>query len=295
MKSILRTSSNGNASITLYTDGTRIVEYPDSGLVLDYPMNVDIRLSTKCAFGRNSNTGKAVCEFCHESATTNGRVANYNELFLKLEGLPRTTELAIGANFIDREFTLFMRKLRDAEFITNITINQGMLNENKDNLEHLIMAKYVRGVGISFRSSKWSFHDLQRYSNVVVHVIAGIDDWDDVNALADAGVKKILILGEKDFGFNAGKVDLNSESHKKWFRNLSALFKRFKVISFDNLALEQLNVRRFYSDQDWSVFNQGEHSIYINAVDKYFAPSSRSSAIESWDDQTVQSYFKKVK
>jgi len=58
--------------------------------------------------------------------------------------------------------------------------------------------------------------------------------------------------------------------------------------------LEQLNIKRFLTPEKWEEFNQGEHSFYINAVDKYFAPSSRSSEKTDWNEMTIPDYFKTI-
>lgn len=72
---LLNKYNNGNCTIEIYSDGTRITEWPDNEpLKLEYPLNVDIRLMTKCPYGLNPKTGKAVCSFCHESATRDGKV-----------------------------------------------------------------------------------------------------------------------------------------------------------------------------------------------------------------------------
>jgi hypothetical protein len=71
------------------------------------------------------------------------------------------------------------------------------------------------------------------------------------------------------------------------------LFNKFDVVSFDNLALEQLKINRFFTDENWSIFNNGEHSFYINAVDGYFSPSSRNPDKTDWNDITIKEYFKK--
>ena len=89
-------------------------------------------------------------------------------------------------------------------------------------------------------------------------------------------------MGEKDFGFNLDMVDTDSLSHKQWRWWVSQLFKVFDVVSFDNLALEQLHLKRFFTDDNWSVFHQGEHSIYIDAVNQTISPSSRSVDIKPW-------------
>ena len=57
-------------------------------------------------------------------------------------------------------------------------------------------------------------------------------------------------------------------------------------MSFDNLALEQLNVKRFILD--WSTMYQHEYSFYINAVEMYYSPSSRSSDKVYYSDGDIQ-------
>lgn len=39
---------NGNSSIVLKRDGTRVIEFEDE-LKLEYPLNLDIRVSTECS------------------------------------------------------------------------------------------------------------------------------------------------------------------------------------------------------------------------------------------------------
>ena len=107
-------------------------------------------------------------------------------------------------------------------------------------------------------------------------------------------MKKILVLGEKDFGFNHGKVDLTTRKHKEWLWWIRNMFNMFDVVSFDNLALEQLRINRFFTDKNWEVFNQGKHSFYINAVDGYFAPSSRNNSKTDWSNLIVKDYFKSL-
>jgi hypothetical protein len=158
-------------------------------------------------------------------------------------------------------------------------------------LNSLLTDGTVKGIGVSYRPGfKPAF--LQYYPHSVVHVIAGINDFDDVLTLRDHGVKKVLVLGEKDFGLNIGRVKLMSPSHFAWKTRVMELFEAFEVVSFDNLALEQLNPKRFFSDDIWAPVYQGEHSFYINAVTKTFAPSSRSAKTEPYTD--IRAYYKRV-
>ena len=103
---------------------------------------------------------------------------------------------------------------------------------------------------------------------------------------------KLLVLGEKDFGFNRGKVNLNTEQHKQWKSNIMQLTKIFDIVSFDNLGLQQLEIRGKITDEEYKSFYQGEHSMYINAVEQYFAPSSRTrNGAERFDVTDLRSYF----
>ena len=72
--------------------------------------------------------------------------------------------------------------------------------------------------------------------------------------MRDNGLK-ILILGYKYKGRGKDYKDHNFESINAKQRYLygvaSTLPNHFKVVSFDNLALEQLNVKRFIHPKDW--------------------------------------------
>jgi hypothetical protein len=293
---MLKKYNNGNAVVTIENDGSRVIEYENT-LSLDFPLNIDIRVSTQCSFGFNPKTGKAFCDFCHESARTDGSECDYDVLREKLTGLPKGIELAIGANQFTSGLYEFILWCNLQDYIVNLTVNQGHLKRDSEGLRHIIECGFIKGLGVSYRSSlKWDVPQfILDYDNTVFHVIAGIDSFHDVESLSKKGVKKILVLGEKDFGFNQGKVDLTTKSHKEWLWWIRNMFNVFDVVSFDNLALEQLKIQRFFTDKNWSIFNQGEHSFYINAVDKYYAPSSRSNMKSHWDICSVPDYFKLIK
>lgn len=283
---------NGNAKIELYSDGTRVIEYENT-LSLQYPLNIDIRVNTQCSFGQRPDGTYVLCNFCHESAKTDGKECDYSELQNKLIGLPEGIELAIGANNVTPSLIRFIKWCNSHGYIVNLTINQGHIKRDLQEIKFLIEYNLIKGLGVSYRSSlKWDVPELiLNYSNTVFHVIVGIDDFHDVESLSKRGVKKILCLGEKDFGFNQGKVDLKTESHKQWFWWVSNMFNVFDVVSFDNLALEQLKIRRFFNDKSWEVFNQNEHSFFVDSVNGFYHPSSRSYDKVDWNTMSMKEYF----
>lgn len=288
---------NGNANVWLdLRDGTRIIEYPDNEpLTLQTPLNIDIRVSTQCPYGYNVETQKSTCEFCHESALVNGQECHYASLLRVLMDakLPRGTEIALGVNQITDDLMQFVKNLWKLGLVVNITMNERYILEYGDTRLKEMMP-YVYGLGISYRSLQGclSLPDwIAEYPHTVIHVINGIDDFDDVKEL---GIKyhKLLVLGEKDFGFNRGKVNLDTPSHKQWKANVMQLTKIFDIVSFDNLGLQQLEIRGKITDEEYKSFYQGEHSMYINAVEQYFAPSSRTrNNIKYFGETDLRSYF----
>ena len=293
MEKLLHKYRNGNADVEIYDDGTRVIEFEDD-LQLEFPLNIDIRVSNQCSFGQKADGLPGFCTFCHEMAKVNGKECDYEQLLSKLEGLPKGIELAVGSNtFTDGLFN-FLKSCYKRGYICNVTVNQGHLKRDFKKITEAIQLGYIKGLGLSYRSSlKWEVpEEILNYENTVLHVIAGIDSIEDVLSLAEKGVKKILILGEKDFGYNRGKVDLSSEKHKHWVWYLMRVLKAFDVVSFDNLALEQVKPERFLSKEDYKLFNQGEHSMYIEAVGEYFSSSSRSFENIGWDAVSLKDYFK---
>lgn len=288
---------NGNAVVTLYSrDGTRIIEYPDNEpLTLQTPLNIDIRVSTQCPYGYDTTKQKSTCTFCHESALVKGQECDYGILqqVLMDAKLPRGTEIALGVNEVMNNLIQFVKNLYRLGLVVNITMNERYITEFGDTgLKQML--PYVFGLGISYRSLQGclSLPDwIADYPHTVIHVINGIDNFDDVKEL---GVKyhKLLILGEKDFGFNRGKVDLSTKEHKQWKSNIMQLTEIFDIVSFDNLGLQQLEIRGKITDEEYKSFYQGEHSMYINAVEQYFAPSSRTrNNIKHFSETDLRSYF----
>ena len=75
------------------------------------------------------------------------------------------------------------------------------------------------------------------------------------------------------------------------FKNLSGhinIIKGFKVVSFDNLAIDQLKLRRIFSNKDWNEFymgDDGQFTMYIDLVEEKYALSSTSiERFEIMDD-----------
>jgi hypothetical protein len=91
----------------------------------------------------------------------------------------------------------------------------------------------------------------------------------------------MLILGYKQLRRGVVYYESNGdEVHElqNWlYDNLEDMLNHFKVVSFDNLAIEQLEVKRLLDEEQWEEFymgDDGKYTFYIDMVDGTFGKNS---------------------
>ena len=141
--------------------------------------------------------------------------------------------------------------------------------------------KLIYGLGISIDET-FDFDILNKFddtSNIVFHVIAGVHDISILDKIKESKVKKVLILGYKEVGRGAEYFDEGVKQIKnQWYNNIGK-YIRVIHLSFDNLAISQLDIKRFIPDDKWKRFymgTDGQFTMYIDAVELEFAVSSTS-------------------
>jgi len=139
-----------------------------------------------------------------------------------------------------------------------------------------------------------------RNTNAVLHMIAGLTPLKTILSYGNMNMK-LLILGYKNWGRGEGYYHENQEAVEDEIKNteynLDQIFTRFKVVSFDNLALRQLKMKEHVDDNAWDLFYQGSdatHTMYIDLVEKEFAATSTSPERYKLMD-TIDDMFAKVK
>ena len=102
-------------------------------------------------------------------------------------------------------------------------------------------------------------------------------------------------MGYKKFGKGKNYFSLdilrNIEKTKKL---IPRLISRFSRISFDNLALSQLDIKRLLTDSEWDKMymgDDGEGSMYIDLVEQKFAKSSISTKRFSLKDDIKEMFL----
>lgn len=280
------TNQNGNAAISIdLSTGTKIRRVSGEKYSPDYPETIDLKITNYCDAG---------CGFCHESSTVKGKHADLEELKTQLQNLPSYTELAIGGGnpLSHPELIPFLRWCRDRNFIANITVNHKHVPYLTEEIKQL-----VYGIGISVSSNPTEFQ-LVNANNVVYHVIAGIHDPNSV--LEFFQNQRILVLGYKQYGLGIKYFSQQVEDCiHKWKHQLPQYLKKhnYQTISFDNLALEQLKVKRLVSAETWQTLYMGDDftaSMYIDAVKKEFSPTSRSNNRISWSKTDLWNFFHEI-
>lgn len=100
----------------------------------------------------------------------------------------------------------------------------------------------------------------------------------------------MLILGYKHLrrGNDYFETEQNDiEVKQQWlYENLEDIIQKFKVVSFDNLAIEQLDVKRLLTQEEWDEFYMGDDGVmtyYIDMVERKFAQSSTAPFDKRYD------------
>lgn len=277
---------NGNYTVKLLTDGTKIRETEADEFIPAFAENCDVKITDKCDGG---------CPFCYEGCTPNGRHGNIlNQKFL--DTLHPYTEMAINGNDLTHpDLIPFLEELRKKKVIANMTVNQIHFERCQDMIRDLVDRGLIFGLGISLKNPTEEFIELvKQYPNAVIHTINGILSPSDVEMLSNHNLK-MLILGYKQLRRGVDWYDTDHENiivKQMWLReNLESILSKFNVISFDNLAITQLDVKRLMSDEEWEEFYMGDDgtmTFYIDLVDEQFGKNSlateRFPVMDSIDD-----------
>lgn len=290
---LLAKYQNGNLTTTLYSDGTRIRETEDDEFKPAFAENVDVHISNRCDNG---------CKMCYANCTPNGEFGKLSGWHF-LDTLHEGTEMALNLNFpMPDDFFDFLRLLKSKGIITNVTINQNHFMEHEDVIHQMYRENLIYGIGVSLSNPTEEFIErIKRYPNAVIHVINGLFTEKQYNILKDNNLK-ILILGYKDVGRGIEYHNTANgyiTNNMKWlYENLKNIIPHFKVISFDNLSLNQLEVKRLLSEKQWDEFyggDDGTFTFFINLVDGYFAKNSLSSVHYPIDNLTMDEMFNIIK
>lgn len=266
---IIAQYKNGDTLVTMYSDGTKVRDV-SNGTRAEFPESIDVKITNWCDAG---------CAFCHENSTTRGKHANLQPTIDLLKQLPKGVEIAIGGGhpLSHPDFDDFVRELSNHGIICNVTINEHHFKKELPRIERLVGNKHIYGVGYSYSKIPCDWD----YEHLVQHVIIGVTPYSEIDRITKVS-KKILLLGFKKFTgrgdiFYKKKNEIVDKNIQSWYAGLFYAIKEAHI-SFDNLAISQLNPRRvFVSQEDYDNMYMGEdgsYSMYIDAVNQEYSVSS---------------------
>lgn len=269
---------NGNCKVTLFEDGTRIVETIDpraTFIELEQPLSLDINITNRC-----SNN----CPYCYAGNTPAGMMAD----LLDMKYLDNVSGLEIAINIqypLPENFEYWLQKMKDQNIIVSGTINQLDFERDIDILfyiKHLKELGLINGIGISYRKYDESlFNSIKDElgSDVVIHTIVGITPIDDILKLLDKNFK-VLILGYKQK--NRGIDYFANVNIENWKKGINKILEanHNSVIAFDTAGMMQLDIKSLLTEDEWNNSFQGDEgsiSFYIDAVNKTFNIDSHTN------------------
>ena len=281
----------------------------------EFPDSIDLKITDKCSIG---------CPFCHESSTPRGNTADLRLLQRVLGQLPQgfPIEIALGGGDILECPTLTLPLIKwlkeDQGRIVAGTFNvRSLLRNLTEDDTKIIRSLDSIGISITRQLTVEEKNALCMYiscaTSWVYHVILGIISPTDLrNILMDVTPwsDRVLILGYKQFGRGRSMNPLTPELITEYrdiiwevsqeksnltYANTKRM-KHIKAIGFDNLALEQLDLKNHIHPQVWEKLYLGDeftNTMYVDGVKGEFAPTSRSTERVSWNNIGLVEYFKK--
>lgn len=297
MREVIGAYKNGNYHVIILSDGTMIRNCKEDIIVPEFPDSMDIKITNKCT-GTN-------CLYCHENSGPDGKHGKIlNVPFL--ESLHKYTQLAIGGgNVLEHpDLIPFLIWCKSKNLIPSITLNQKHFIENIDTVIYLVRENLIYGLGVSLTQVTPELINLLReFPNAVLHVIAGIVRKEVLEQLYDKDIK-MLILGYKQFRrgeelYAIPEMRYDIDKNINYLKtNLADVIQHFKTVSFDNLAIKQLDVRSLMDESTWKQFymgDDGKFTMYVDTVNCEYAVSSTSKNRYKYTDESIETMFDVVR
>ena len=277
----MRKYVNGNYMVTIHDNGTKVRVSMDDSFVPLKPETIDVNISNYCTNG---------CEFCYINATDQGKHGNLMLPFF--DTIQKHTEIAINFAY-HPDIHGFLERMKEKQIIVNMTINQKDLFKPQtfSLIERWKIDGLINALGISITEEptselkqkiKYLWYRFDK--NIVLHFIVGIVSYHCLSEFANEGYNA-LFLGYKTKGRAVSLATrligdvISPISFKRQVLKDSFITVRemFNVVAYDNLALQQLDLKSKVTSDEWERYYMGDEgcfSMYIDTVSETFAVSS---------------------
>ncbi len=287
---------NGNSVVKLYSDGTKVRSTSDDEFKPIFAESMDLTITEKCDGG---------CPYCYADCTQFGKHMDLKDetVMAFLNSIHQWTEVAINLNDMSwNELPVFLKMMKEKNVVVSGTINVKHVTDDRLRLLKTWQRnKMIYGIGLSVddfaANSSIIAETMAMLENVVIHAIAGVISERYVQSMLNFQLRhriKLLLLGFKEhcgrgisYSFTRGdEIKRNIEMLKK---SLSDILGTVKVLAMDNLAMEQLEAKKYLmadSFDHWDKIymgDEGEFTFFANLVTKKFGISSMVPKDEMMD------------
>lgn len=270
---MIRNSKNGGVTMSIRSDGTKI----RWGSNPELPESIDLKITNKC--------DNPICAaHCHENSLPTGKHGDTGWILNLIGQCIKGSELAIGGgNPLEHpDLYKFLLAARGRGVFANLTVNARHLAFD---LFEWMGHRLINGLGVSydFLMDDLIFQLYSAYgSRIVFHIIAGVHSMSDIeNLFRQFESPRILILGFKNVGMGQKYLTSNAVGYKiRDLKDEIATLKG-KHISFDNLAVEQLEIEEKFPKEFAAGYmgEDGSHTMYIDGVTKTYSISSTQKRV----------------
>lgn len=270
---ILSQYRNGSYLISLYEDGTKVREQLDEKNIVEFPESIDLKITEVCDLN---------CPYCHENGRKDGNHADVWNIDKMTDYLSPGVEIAVGGGnpFEHHQLKNILIMLKNKGLISNITVNEmHLISSLKVTLlKEWQKCELIHGIGISYQGGFDSEFLYEKLKNIVWHCILGECSPFDVLHLERPC--KVLLLGDKRYGRGEKYFAKDQSKLDYWKYHLGMILSRKDLsVSFDNLAIEQLELEKRLPKDVWNRYymgDDGQFSMYIDAVKMQYAKNSIS-------------------
>ena len=297
---LLHSYINGNYSVSIFDDGTKIRYNKLDHFDPQFPESIDLKATNLCDMG---------CAACHENSTPDGKHGDLSLPFLST--LRPGTELAIGGGnpLAHPDLIPFLERMKEQGVICNITVNQKHFEQSYGQIKSMQMNGLIHGVGISpYRFDLKFLMEAKSIKNLVLHFIVGYHDPMFIKQFEHKNFNA-LFLGFKEFrrGKDYFEQKMSQVTYNMWdLRSMIAEYVKpdkknpaFTTVCFDNLALEQLHVKEMLPAEQWEAMymgDDGSFTMYVDAVEQTYSPTS-TTPVEARRpiEETIDTMFAQVR
>ncbi len=301
-KQLLGSYKNGNYTIAIYSDGTKIRETEGDAFIPSFAENINLMITERpdpaCPWYHN-----VVSEGDNQAALMAENEIETIHRYIK--NLRPFTEVTISGNDLSNpEILALLVYLRKKKVFSNILISQEHFMENYHRILGWTERRLIRGLEVSLEDSENSefLKKIQSFSSPTIHVMSGIFTGDDLDNLEGKDLK-IFIHGYDE---NIASVAIDPQDikyNKEWLEEAikTEFPDAFSSVTFDNIAVNQLHVKEVLFDEGKELWNEfyvrpeEDFELCIDAVNGFFYSDFDKTDRKPIEDRFADKMFREIR